>query len=86
MPKNKISLKKIKETILEMTELRGIEKSICPSEVARAIDAQEWRELMPLVREQAIILRDQGKILITQKNKILDNEIHGAIRLKKSLP
>lgn len=60
--------------------------SICPSEVARALcaDEVEWRALMPAVRVAALELAREGRLLITQRGKVLSAEqaIAGAIRLR----
>ena len=45
----------IRQTILALAAERGAEKTLCPSEVARALRAEEetWRALMPQVRQVA---------------------------------
>ncbi|MBS1957630.1 MAG: DUF3253 domain-containing protein [Cyanobacteria bacterium SZAS-4] len=78
--------KKIADAILAQVEERGSLKSICPSDVARALfSAQEWRDEMESVREVAQDLSDQGLIEVTQKGKQIKNvlEAHGPIRLRK---
>ena len=59
--------------------------SICPSEVARALchNEADWRALMPSVRSAAVELAADGRLLITQRGKVLsaDQPIVGAIRL-----
>jgi hypothetical protein len=57
--------------------------TICPSEVARALDAVAWRELMPRVREVAGKLAARGEITVTQRGKTVDvATVRGAIRLR----
>jgi hypothetical protein len=72
--------------ILRQTEARGAEKSICPSEVARALapDADAWRRLMGPVRATAIRLARDGRIEVLRKGKPVDPEaeIRGVIRLR----
>lgn len=41
--------------------------TICPSDAARVVGGENWRDLMPLVREVAAALSDQGEVRITQK-------------------
>ncbi|NCD70696.1 DUF3253 domain-containing protein [Mucilaginibacter agri] len=73
----------ISKTIISMATERGIDKSICPSDVARALFAPNWRKHMDDVREIAIDLQQQGKVTITQGNEPVDiNNIHGPIRIK----
>ncbi|WP_203076052.1 DUF3253 domain-containing protein [Falsiroseomonas ponticola] len=74
--------------ILRQTAERGPEKSICPSEVARALAPEEdaWRRLMGPVRAAAIRLARSGQVEILRKGKPVDPaaEIRGVIRLRKS--
>lgn len=56
---------RIREAILDLALQRGREKSVCPSEVAKAL-APDWRPLMPQVREVAAgmpeIIATQGEV------------------------
>lgn len=74
--------------ILRQTTERGTDKSICPSEVARALepDGDAWRRLMGPVRAAAIRLALAGQVEILRKGKPVDPtaEIRGVIRLRKS--
>ena len=36
--------------------------TICPSDAARVVGGEDWRELMPLVREVACELADEGQV------------------------
>lgn len=72
--------------ILRQTTLRGPGKSICPSEVARALAPEEaaWRRLMGPIRAAAIRLARAGQIEVLRKGKPVgtDSEIRGVIRLR----
>lgn len=60
---------------------RGADKTICPSDVARAL-AAEWRPLMPRVREVAADLAARGEIVVTQRGTPVDAlAANGPIRL-----
>jgi hypothetical protein len=74
----------IREAILAQTEARGAGKSICPSEVARALEAEDWQKLMPRIRREAALLAREGRIDILRKGKPVDPEaeIRGVIRLR----
>ncbi len=75
--------KKIANLILEMLLRRDPGKTICPSEVARSLYPENWREEMEHVREVSRALVREGKIVITQKGIEVDPEnFKGAIRLK----
>ncbi|MFC3279138.1 DUF3253 domain-containing protein [Xanthomonas fragariae] len=62
------------------------ERSICPSEVARAIndDATTWRGLMPQVRTVATDLARKDIVRITQQGDVADlDTARGPIRLMR---
>ena len=73
----------LQSAILDLLAQRGPGKTICPSEVARAVDPLHWRPLMDKTRAAAARLADQGVILITQHGKPVDPlQARGPIRLK----
>ncbi len=75
---------RIEAEILALTEARGPDKSICPSEVARALD-EDWRKLMTDVRRGAVRLAEAGRIEILRKGKPIDPAaIRGVIRLRRA--
>lgn len=49
--------------------LRGRDegKTICPSDAARVVGGEDWRDLMPLAREVAGALADCGEAVVMQK-------------------
>jgi hypothetical protein len=72
-----------KETILGLLDVRGPEKTICPSEVARALaDGGDFRPYMEPVREAADRLARDGRIVVKQKGSpVKIAEARGPIRL-----
>ena len=71
----------ISNAILEAVRTRGAGKTICPSDVARALTT-DWRPLMPDVRRVAQHLADDGAIAITQKGQPVHTDTaRGPIRL-----
>ena len=73
----------VSEVIVELATKRGTEKTICPSEVARVVWPQGWRQHMDEVRSAAFSLKSEGKILILQKgHEIVDTEVKEPIRIK----
>ncbi len=69
------------ESIRELLRQRN-GKTICPSETARAIGGEDWRDLMPLVREVAANLVDEGQVIVQQKGQEVDlATVRGPIRL-----
>ena len=78
----------IASEILRQTTARGPDKSICPSEVARALAGGEdgpWRPLMGPVRQSAIALATAGRIEILRKGKPVPMDaVRGVIRLRQA--
>jgi hypothetical protein len=77
----------IASEILRQTADRDAGKSICPSEVARAIagggEDGPWRPLMSRVRDVAVRLAQEGRVEILRKGKPVPPEgVRGVIRLR----
>jgi deoxyribodipyrimidine photolyase-related protein len=75
----------VSETILRLCAERGPAKTICPSEVARALASGDvdWRLLMPDVRRVAAGLARDGRIVVLQRGTPVDAvAARGAIRLR----
>jgi len=73
----------ISATILAVARQRGTEKTTCPSEIARMLFPEDWREHMDRVVDEAIDLHREGKVVITQKGIPVDvDHIKGPIRIK----
>ena len=76
---------------------REYPKTICPSEIARAVsakdlellDVSEWRDLMPGIREELWSMRRRGEVEILQRGAVLPEDIElqdikGPIRARKA--
>ena len=79
--------KALEAAILELLAERGRDKTICPSEAAKAVggkgERRDWEGLMEPARAAARRLVAEGKIVITQGGKGVDpSTAKGAIRLK----
>lgn len=75
----------LKDKIMSMAEKRGLNKTLCPSEVARqlAIKEEHWRSLMEPIRLAAAELIDKGLLVCKQNGKIVDiRTVKGPIRLQ----
>ena len=60
----------IEETLLRMVAERGADKTVCPSEVARALGGPHpdgWSPLMQPVRRVAVRLTKEGRTAILRK-------------------
>lgn len=72
----------ISQSILALAASRGAGKSICPSEVARALWPDDWRGRMEAVREEAFRLRDEGRVRILQSGEeVAGRAVRGPIRI-----
>ncbi|MGD1861805.1 MAG: DUF3253 domain-containing protein [Leptolyngbyaceae cyanobacterium] len=67
-----VSNQEIQACLRRLVEERGPAKSICPSEVARALKSNDWRSLMPQVRAVGTTLAKAGEIVVTQKGTVID--------------
>ena len=77
----------IEATILDLTAARGPDKSICPSEVARALRPDAWQSMMTEIRRAAIGLVQAGRIDILRKGRpVPPAEVRGVIRLRARPP
>lgn len=56
---------------------RGEEKTICPSDIARVIGGEAWRQAMPQVRAFANAWVEQGELEMRQKGRKV-NDPRGA--------
>ena len=74
--------RRLESVTLELLAKRGPGKSICPSEAARAVFPDDWREHMEDARMAGRRLVDQGKVQITQGGQVVDpSTAKGPIRL-----
>jgi hypothetical protein len=77
----------IAKEIERQLSARAPTSSVCPSEIARALqsDPADWRALMPRVREVAAAMRGQGRLQITRGGiNVPDIALHrGAVRLAR---
>lgn len=75
----------IARELLAQVAARGVGRSLCPSEVARALHA-DWRALMPRVRDVARRLARDGEVVITQGGDVRspDGDWRGPIRIAQA--
>ncbi|WP_288253949.1 DUF3253 domain-containing protein [uncultured Hydrogenophaga sp.] len=79
------------QAILDTFAQRGLDKSICPTEAARALAGhpqdESWRRSLAPVKLAAQRLARAGRIEILRKGKPVDPEtLHGVIRLRLTRP
>jgi hypothetical protein len=80
----------IEAAILRLTAERGPDKSICPTDVARAVmpgPGDAWRQKLSAVRRAAERLAQTGQIEILRKGKLVEPVgVKGVIRLRQPAP
>ena len=80
----------IAQAIEALLAARAACSSICPSDAARRLRADEWRPLMPAVRRVAATLARAGRLRITQGTRdvspqeIDSGTLRGPIRLRRA--
>ena len=74
----------LEQSILALLEPLSRASTICPSEAARAVDPDGWRELMEPARAAARRLMVAGTVEITQAGKVVDpSTARGPIRIRR---
>ncbi len=75
----------LESTILALVAARGPDRTICPSEAARALGGDHpdgWGPLMQPLRRTAVRLAKEGRLIITRKGRIVDpDDFRGVYRL-----
>lgn len=76
--------RRLESSIRALTEHRGPQSSICPSDAARAVGGENWRDLMADARDAARKLAESGDVQITQRGNVVDpaDEWTGPIRIR----
>jgi hypothetical protein len=78
---------KISSAIDELLAERNEGATICPSEVARALGGDTWRDLMQPVREVAAARGERGDLTVTRRGEGVDaRNPGGPIRLGRPRP
>ena len=75
---------RLEETIVTLLNARARDATICPSDAARAIGGEEWRDLMEPARRAARRMVARGELQITQGGSVVDpSTAKGPIRLRR---
>jgi hypothetical protein len=76
--------RQLEATILALLAARAATSTICPSDAARAVGDDTWRDLMEPAREAARRLVDAGEVEITQGGSVVDpSTAKGPIRIRR---
>ncbi len=76
--------RRLERAIDELLDQRRPGASICPSEAARAVDPDGWRELMPAARSAAGRLAATGSVEVTRSGAVVDvATARGPVRIRR---
>lgn len=76
--------RRLESTITELLAARARTSTICPSEAARQVDPEHWRDLMEPARRAARRLVAAGEVEITQGGTVVDpSTAKGPIRVRR---
>lgn len=80
-----VSEEAIAQSLLQLAAERGADKTICPSETARALGGahpDQWGPLMQPIRRVAVRLAKEGRLTILRKGKLADpDDFRGVYRI-----
>jgi hypothetical protein len=76
--------KRLTAAIRALAAQRGPTSSTCPSDAARVVGGEKWRDLMTEARDVARELAKAGAVEITQRNTVVDPDVQwrGPIRIR----
>ncbi|MEM9123853.1 MAG: DUF3253 domain-containing protein, partial [Pseudomonadota bacterium] len=78
-----VSDQALEEAIVSLVAERGPDKTICPSEAARLVGGEAWREAIARTRDAAWRLAAAGAIEVCQKgHRVAHPTAVGPIRLR----
>ena len=77
--------RRLERAILDLLGARAAAATICPSEAARAVGGDGWRELMEPARQAARRLVAADAVEITQGGRVVDpSTARGPIRVRRT--
>jgi hypothetical protein len=83
-PANTPPADRLEALVLELLAARRPGATICPSDVARATGAEDWRALMDPVRAAAARLVAAGAVEVTQRGEVVDlATARGPVRIRR---
>jgi Protein of unknown function (DUF3253) len=76
---------RLEAAILDLLGRRAPTSTICPSDAARAVAPDGWRDLMEPARRAARRLVADGRVVITQGGRVVDpSTATGPIRIRRA--
>ncbi|WP_083276190.1 DUF2256 and DUF3253 domain-containing protein [Pseudonocardia sp. HH130630-07] len=75
----------LERAVTDLLDQRRTGATICPSEAARRVDPEGWRDLMEPARMAARRLVDAGRVEIVQQGSVVDpSTAKGPIRIRRT--
>ncbi|MGI3785378.1 MAG: DUF3253 domain-containing protein [Janthinobacterium lividum] len=75
---------RLRRSMLGLLAGRAATSTICPSDAARAVGGSTWRSAMPLARDVAARLADEGVVEVRQKGEPVDvRTARGPVRIAR---
>lgn len=75
---------RLEASIMALLDARAVDATVCPSEAARDVGQDDWRDLMEPARRAARRLVDQGRVQMTQHGQVVDpSRAKGPIRIRR---
>ncbi|HAS11696.1 MAG TPA: DUF3253 domain-containing protein [Acidimicrobiaceae bacterium] len=77
---------RLEAAVLALARRRAPDKTICPSDAARAVGGEAWRDDMDLAREVVRALAVEGRVEVLQRGEPVpaDDDWRGPIRVRYS--
>ncbi len=75
---------RLRAVVLALAGHRAPDRTICPSDAARAVGGDSWRSAMDPVREVVRELARAGEVEVTQRGVVLDPDVdwRGPVRIR----
>ena len=85
MPPSSAADPRLVASIRSLLALRADGATICPSEAAREVGGDDWRDLMQPARDAARELADAGEVEVTQRGEVVDvTTARGPVRIRRA--
>lgn len=76
---------RLRRAVLDLLQRRAATSTICPSDAARAVGGAGWRSAMPLARDVAARLADEGVVEVRQGGRRVDvRTARGPVRIARA--
>jgi hypothetical protein len=76
---------RLERSIVALLGKRARTSTICPSDAARDVDPEAWRDLMEPARQAAARLVERGVVVVTQGGRVVDPAAaKGPIRIRRA--